>query len=68
MPVLNIQVSGERRKKKTISVFNPSGQEDDSKIYQNLIFEITNSNFKVFLFSEAPLRISKVQRSFPLSF
>ena len=57
-----------KKKKKTVGVFNPSGQEDDSKIYQNLIFEITNSNFKVFLFSEAPLRISKVQRSFPLSF
>ena len=49
-------------------MFNPPGQEDDSKIYLNLIIEITNSNFEVFLFSEAPLRISKVQLSFPVSF
>ena len=47
-------------------MFNPPGQEDDSKIYLNLIIEITN--FEVFLFSEAPLRISKVQLSFPFSF
>ena len=47
---------------------NSPGQEDDSKIYLNLIIEITNSNFEVFLFSEAPLRISKVQLSFPFSF
>ena len=56
------------KKKKPISVFNPPGQEDDSKIYLNLIIEITNSNFEVFLFSEAPLRISKVQLSFPFRF
>ena len=47
---------------------SPSKKEDHSKIYQNLIIETSNSNFKVFLFSEAPLRISKVQLSFPLSF
>ena len=47
---------------------SPSKEEDHSKIYQNLIIETSNSNFKVFLFSEAPLRISKVQLSFPLSF
>ena len=47
---------------------SPSEGEDYSKIYQNLIIETSNSNFKVFLFSEAPLRISKVQLSFPLSF
>ena len=29
-------------------MFNPPGQEDDSKIYLNLIIEITNSNFEVF--------------------
>ena len=57
-----------KKKKKPISIFNPPGQEDDSKIYLNLIIEITNSNFQVFLFSEAPLRISKVQLSFPFSF
>ena len=59
-PVQNIHVRGERRKKQTISRFNPSGQEDDSEIYQKLIIEITNSNFEVFLFSppQAPLRIS----------
>ena len=57
-----------KKKKKPISMFNPPGQEDDSKIYLNLIIEITNSNFEVFLFSEAPLRISKVQLSFPFSF
>ena len=28
-------------------MFNPPGQEDDSKIYLNLIIEITNSNFEV---------------------
>ena len=55
-PVQNIQVGGERRKKQIISRFNPSGQQDDSKIYQNLIIEITNSNFEAFLFSEAPLK------------
>ena len=66
--VVNLQISGEIRKKKPISTFNPPGQEDDSKIYLNLIIEITNSNFQVFLFSEAPLRISKVQLSFPFSF
>ena len=67
--VVNLQISGEiRKKKKPISIFNPPGQEDDSKIYLNLIIEITNSNFEVFLFSEAPLRISKVQLSFPFSF
>ena len=52
-PVQNIQVRGERRKNQTISRFNPSGQEDDSNIHQNLIIEITNSNFEVFLFSKA---------------
>ena len=66
--VVNLQISGEIRKKKPISMFNSPGQEDDSKIYLNLIIEITNSNFQVFLFSEAPLRISKVQLSFPFSF
>ena len=67
--VVNLQVSGaEKKKKKIISMFNPSGQEDDSKIYQNLIIKITNSNFEFFLFLEALLRISKVQLSFPFSF
>ena len=66
--VVNLQISREIRKKKPISMFNSPGQEDDSKIYLNLIIEITNSNFEVFLFSEAPLRISKVQLSFPFSF
>ena len=66
--VVNLQISREIRKKKSISLFNSPGQEDDSKIYLNLIIEITNSNFEVFLFSEAPLRISKVQLSFPFSF
>ena len=64
--VVNLQISGEIRKKKPISMFNSPGQEDDSKIYLNLIIEITN--FEVFLFSEAPLRISKVQLSFLFSF
>ena len=35
------------KKKKPISTFNPPGQEDDSKIYLNLIIEITYSNFEV---------------------
>ena len=52
-PVQCIQVRGERRKKQIISRFNPSGQEDDCKSYQNLIIEITNSNFEAFLFSKA---------------
>ena len=39
-------------------MFNTLGQEDNSKIGQNLIIEITNSNFEVFLLSEEPLRIS----------
>ena len=39
-------------------MFNTLGQEDNSKIGQNLIIEITNSNFKVFLLLEEPLRIS----------
>ena len=47
---------------------SPSKEEDYSKIYQNLIIETSNSNFKIFLFSKAPLRISKVQLGFPLSF
>ena len=39
-------------------MFSTLGQEDNSKIGQNLIIEITNSNFEVFLLSEEPLRIS----------
>ena len=39
-------------------MFNTLGQEDNSKIGQNLIIEITNSNFEVFLLLEEPLRIS----------
>ena len=39
-------------------MFNTLGQEDNSKIGQNLIIEITNSNFEVFLLSEEPFRIS----------
>ena len=39
-------------------MFNTLGQEENSKIGQNLIIEITNSNFEVFLLSEEPLRIS----------
>ena len=66
--MVNLQISGEIRKKKPISMFNSPGQEDDNKIYLNLIIEITNFNFEVFLFSEAPLRISKVQLSFLFSF
>ena len=51
-PVQCIQVGGERRKKQIISRFNPSEQEDDCKSYQNLIIEITNSNFEAFSFLE----------------
>ena len=39
-------------------MFNTLGQEDNNKIGQNLIIEITNSNFEVFLLLEEPLRIS----------
>ena len=52
--------AGKRRKeeRKTISMFHSLGQEDNSKIGQNLTIEINNSNFEVFLLSEEPLRIS----------
>ena len=39
-------------------MFHSLGQEDNSKIGQNLTIEINNSNFEVFLLSEEPLRIS----------
>ena len=39
-------------------MFNTLGQEDNNKIGQNLIIEITNSNFEVFLLLEEPPRIS----------
>ena len=67
-PVQNIQVRGERRKNKTISRFNPLGQEEDSKIYQNLIVEINNSNFEVFLFSEAYQFFKKTYASLHVHF